>query len=377
MRPLRLSFFPIILAVLAFASCGSREATDPHPPRADSLRLRYASLLALQRADSFVVCEVRNPWKPGTLLHRYVLVPRSAKVPAQRPEGTLVRIPLERAVAFSSVHAALAFDLGVSRRLCGLCDANYAVRSDLRRAVREGRLTDMGASHLPDIERIVSQKADALLVSPFEQAGYGGVEKTGLPLIECADYMETSPLGRAEWMRFYGLLFGCEARTDSLFTAVEKEYNTLKRKVISTKPRPSLLIDCMQSGTWYVPGGRSTMGRLYADAGADYLFGRLAESGSVALPFEQVYRRGADATLWLIKYGAATDLTYAALQRDYAPYTGFRAWKERRIYGCNVSRKPFFEDTPFRPDRLLRDVVTVFHPELLPHYKPVWFEPLR
>lgn len=376
MRQLRFLLLPLFVAVRAFSSCGGA-ALSRSEGGADTVGLRYASLLAISRADSFTVCEVRNPWKPGTLLHRYVLVPRGSRLPSRRPDGTVVRVPLGRAVAFSSVHAALVADLGEARRLCGLCDVSYVVRPDLRRAVDEGRWLDMGAAHRPDVERIVGQKADALLVSPFENASYGGVEKLGVPLIECADYMETSPLGRAEWMRFYGILFGCEAKADSLFAVVERGYNALKAKAAAARTKPALLIDCMQGGTWYVPGGNSTMGRLYVDAGADYLFSDRPESGSVPLPFERVYRRGAEARLWLIKYGAAADYTYAGLRRDYAPNAGFRAWKERRIYGCNVSRKAFFEDASFRPDRLLRDVVAVVHPELLPGYRPVWFEPLR
>ena len=343
-------------------ACGS-----PHAPEVDGspVTFRHASLLRVQRTDSFTVCDVMNPWRKGTLLHRYILVPRTrGKLPATLPEGTLVRTPLRRAVAFSAVHASLLCDLGATESLCGLCDYDYIVRDDLRKAVAEGRMADMGAAHLPDAEKILATGADALLVSPFENAGYAGVEGLDIPLIECADYMETSPLGRAEWMRFYGLLFGAETRADSIFRNIEAAYNALAAKASSAPSRPRLLVDNVQGGVWYVPGGSSTMGRLFRDAGADYCFAYLPESGSVTLSFETIFSKARDADIWLIKYGATTDLTYAQMAADYAPYSEFRAWRERRIWQCNVSHTPFFEDTPFHPERLLADLVRIFHPDL-------------
>lgn len=351
---------PVFLLSLLMA-CGSPDTPDV---AGTPVTFRHASLLRVQRTDSFTVCDVMNPWREGTLLHRYVLVPRARKqLPSSLPEGTLVRTPLRRAVAFSSVHASLLCDLGAAESLCGVCDYDYIVRDDLRKAVAEGRMADMGAAHLPDAEKIVAARADALLVSPFENAGYAGVEGFNIPLIECADYMETSPLGRAEWMRFYGLLFGCEARADSIFRSIEAAYNNLAAEAANAPARPRLLVDNIQGGAWYVPGGSSTMGRIFRDAGADYCFDYLPGSGSVTLSFETIFSKARNADIWLIKYGAATDLTYAQMAADYAPYREFRAWRERRIWQCNVSHTPFFEDTPFHPERLLADLVRIFHPD--------------
>lgn len=360
---------------LLFASCGGLQTGKSDG--GDSISLKYASLLEMAECDSFTECRVLNPWKPGMVLHRYLLVPRDGKVPVNHPDGTVVRTPLRRAVSFTSVHAALLSDLGVLPQVCGITDTAYVIRQDLREALRAGRLADMGSSQMPNRELLAGKQADALLVSPFENAGYGGIETLGVPLIECADYMETSPLGRAEWMRFYGRLFGCSERADSLFAVVEKNYNALKAQAAKTASRPTLLADHLTGGTWYVAGGGSTMGRLYADAGARYLFADYKQSGSVALNFEAVFSRAHAADVWLTKYGANKDLTYAAMSADYAPYTQFRAWQERHIFQCNVSRLPFFEDTPFRPDLLLQDVVSIVHPELLPHYARRYYSPMQ
>ena len=234
----------------------------------------------------------------------------------------------------------------------------------------------MGAAHLPSIERLAAARSDALLVSPFENVQYGAIESLDVPLIECADYMETSPLGRAEWVRFFGLLFGAEAEADSLFAETERCYSALKQRALADSARPTVLIDHLTQGTWYVPGGHSTTGRLIADAGGRYVFADDTISGSVALAFEAVYAAGRDADVWLTKYGAARDATYASLAADYAPNARFRAWRERRVWGCNVTHVPVFDETPFRPDLLLADFVHVLHPAALPHHTLRYYHPL-
>lgn len=362
------------MAALLCAACSRPSAPDVEGAR--PVKLQYARLLRIAEADSFTLCDVLNPWREGTVLHRYVLVPAAAPLPSRLPQGTVLRTPLRRAVAFSSVHASLLRDLGCLSQLCGVCDTAYVVLPALRRALRTGRIADMGAALQPDRERLVAAGPDALLVSPFQNAGYGGLEQIGVPLVECADYMEASPLGRAEWMRFYGRLFGCTARADSLFAGIAATYEQIKAKAEKAPTRPTVLVDHMQSGTWYVPGGQSTMGQLYADAGARYLFSDLRQAGSVSLSFETVLARAKDAEFWFTKYGAASDLTYSALAADYPPYRQFRAWQKHRIYQCNVSQTPYFELAPFRPDLLLADVVSIVHPDVLPRHHRLFYQPM-
>ena len=144
----------------------------------------------------------------------------------------------------------------------------------------------------------------------------------------------------------------------------------------SATERPSLLCDTKQGTAWYTPGGKSYLGQLYADAGANYLFADRPESGSAALSAETVLARGHEADVWLIKYGAANDLSYTQLATDYAPYKSLRPWQERHIWGCNTLRIPFYEEAPFHPDRLLQDIVKILHPSLLPHHRLRYYSPL-
>lgn len=348
------------MLLCALCSCG-RSGTAV-PPAADTLGLRHASLLTIVETDSFTLATVADPWHTGQVLHRYLLVDSGLPLPARYDGATVVRVPLRRAVAFSTVHCALLHDLGCLDALAGLCDSRYALHPGVRRALSGGQLADAGSSLTPDAERLLALRPDALLVSPFEGGSYGVLEQAGVPLVECADYAETSPLGRAEWMRFYGRLFGCAARADSLFARVEARYDSLRRRAASLPGQPSLMVDKMYGGTWYVPAGESTMGRLYADAGARYLFADSRGTASVPLAFETVLARAAEADLWLIKYGQRDDLTYAQLAADYAPYARFRPYGRRQVYGCNTSHVPFYDEVPFRPDLLLEELVGLFHP---------------
>ena len=354
----------VIFATVWLSACGGRTAASS-PRGGDTLDLRYAENLTLVDCGSYQMATLRNPWDTSQVLHTYLLVPRGDSLPVELPEGTVVRIPLERAVVFSSVHCALLEELGALDAIGGVCDLRYIMMPRIQERCRSGRIVDAGNGMNPDVEKIVSLRADALLLSPFENSGgYGRLGKLGVPLVECADYMETSPLGRAEWIRFYGRLFGRAAEADSVFAQVERRYRALASKAAGAGHRPKVLSDLKSGSAWYVPAGRSTTGRIYADAGGDYVFAGLEGSGSVPMSFETVYDKARDADVWLIKYNAPVDKTCDDLRRDYAPYAGFKAFRDRQIYGCNTAECPFYEETPFHPERLLADLVKMFHPGL-------------
>lgn len=350
-------------AVVCLSACGGRTAARPSSD-GDTLDLKYAANLTLVDYGDYQVATLRNPWDTLRVLHTYVLVGRGDSLPEGLPEGTVVRTPLRKSVVYSAVHCALLEELGALDAIGGVCDLQYIKIPRIQDGCREGRIVDTGNGMNPDVEKIVSLRPDAILLSPFENSGgYGRLGQLGVPVVECADYMETSALGRAEWMRFYGRLFGRAAEADSLFAVVERRYLSLAEGQDGGQRRPKVFSELKSGSAWYVPAGRSTMGRLYADAGGDYVFAYLGGSGSVPLSFETVYDKAREADVWLIKYNAPADRTLIGLQRDYAPYAGFRAFRERRVYGCNTSRRPFYEETPFHPELLLEDLVKIFHGE--------------
>lgn len=366
-----------IFLLTLLSACGGRSKTSFALTAEKEIPLHYAENLKLSQAEDYTIARLRNPWDTTKTLHTYILIDKEKTLPPDLPKGTLVRTPLSKAIVYSSVHCGLLKQIGALQSIGGICDLPYIKLPEIQEGCRQGSIIDVGNGMNPDIEKIIDLHPDAILLSPFENSGgYGRVEKLNIPIIECADYMETSALGRAEWMRFYGLLFGQPQAADSLFAEVEKNYNDLKAMVAPLSFAPSVISELKNGSAWYVPGGKSTSARIYADAGANYVFADDAHSGSVPLAFETVFDKGQDADYWLIKYNQATDKTYRELKQDFAPYAGFRAFKERRIYGCNTHHIPLYEDYPFHPDWLLKDLIKIFHPTLLEGYELKYFTKL-
>jgi iron complex transport system substrate-binding protein len=398
LRTLTLLFACTLLLV---ACSGGSKAGDRVQHGGDTLALRHAAYLRMIDYADYTVVELINPWDTTHLLHTYVLVPDSVMLPGDRvklprdsaslpaalpaslscdnasrpaalPAGTVVRTPIRRSLVYSSVHAALLNDLGALSCVAGMCDLKYYSSSAVKEAYLAGRITDCGDSMMPDIERIISLHLDAVLLSPFENSGgYGQIEKLGIPLIECADYMERTPLGRAEWMRFFGRLYGRAAEADTLFMEVESRYEALRqigRKLVAEqRVLPRVMCDLITGSTWYAPGGQSSIARLYADAGARYLFADDSHTGSLTCSFEQIYERGRDADYWLIRYNKPTGTkTYDELLSESPLYKGFKPFAEKRIYACNTAHSAYYEEVPFHPDRLLLNFISIFHPDVRP-----------
>ena len=335
--------------------------------------------IVIVRDSAVTKVELRNPWGEG-VLHTYWLVSKDADFSLS--EGTVVRVPLQRSVVFNTAHASLLLMLDTDDAIAGVADLKYMLLPEIHRRVRletTEKIADCGDAMMPDIEKIVELDADAILLSPFENSGgYGQLEKLGVPIVECAEYMETSALGRAEWMRFYGMLFGCEQRADSLFAEVEKEYFALSRneeRGARSEKRLSILTERLTGGTWYVAGGRSSVGRLIADAGGDYAWADDEHSGSLPLSFEAVLDKAGDADVWIFNYTGAMPLTRKMLATEHHGYKAFKAFREGEIYYVNSLQVPYFEEVSFRPDWLLRDYVILLHPDSpkdsLKYYKKI------
>lgn len=367
----------IVIMVLLLSACGGRSKTSSIQEGGDTLKMKYATNLSVVKFSDYTLVAVRNPWDTLKTLHTYLLTDKTRPVPENLPEGTVVRVPLERAVVYSVVHGSVLKELGCAESIKGVCNLEYFKMPEVQEGCQKGTVVDCGNGMNPDIEKIIDLHPDAIMLSPFENSGgYGRVGKLGVPVIECADYMETSPLGRAEWLRFYGLLVGQEQKGEALFAQIEKEYLSVKALAAKAVSHPTVLSDLKYGSAWYIAGGKSTTGRLYADAGANYVFAELPNSGSVPMAFETVFDKGENADFWLIKYNQPHDKTYRELQKDYVLYARFKAFRERRIYGCNTNRIPFYEESPFHPEILLKDMVKIFHPELLEGYEPKYFSKL-
>ena len=352
----------LLITLVLLSSCGKK--TTVLQGDGDTLAFKYAQRLTVVRSPGYTVATLQNPWRTDAVLHQYVLVPSDSTLPDVLPHGTLLRTPLRRSVVFTTVHCSLLSMLHREESVAGVADLKYIKAPYVIEGVRSGRITDCGDGMSPVIEKIIDMQPDALLLSPFENSGgYGKLEEIDIPIVECAEYMELTPLGRAEWMRFYGMLYGCEREADSLFAVVDSSYHALK-DMASSMPRQSVVLDKVTGSVWYVPGGRSTIGQMLVDAGGDYPWASDEHSGSVSLPFETVLERAGECNLWLFRFSSDHDMTYAELRGEHHGYDRFKAFRNRQVYGCNVELSMFYEESPFRPDYLLGDFLKILHPDI-------------
>ena len=439
-------------AALLMAACQGGKTAAADADAGDTLEMKYAKLLTIVKHGDgedasgngegaeyqYAEVNVANPWKAGTLLHRYILIPKGeegdetvARLALQRTSGMgcttdTVRTPVERSAVFIAPHCQLMYELGCQQAIRGVCDLNYINIPDVRkRAASAGKassgnassgnasaqnsIVDCGSSMAPDIERIIALKPEAILVSPFENSGgYGKLDKLHIPIIEAADYMESSPLGRAEWMKFYGMLFGkdknisttaaveasmtaagkaseatagkasgaaagkaseatlpasCELRADSLFAQIEKEYLKLKAEAGKLPKGLSILTERKTGNVWYVPGGQSTIGILLKDANARYIFSDDQHSGSLPMSPEQILAKGSQVDVWAFKYFGGAPLSQVQLLQEYDGYKALAAFSRGNIYQVDTSTVPYFELTSFHPELLLREFIILAHGE--------------
>lgn len=353
-------------------SCGGRQTTASQEA-GDTVVFKYATQLSIVRHKDYTEVVVKNPWKEGKILHSYLLVPDSIDpqdishfsfLTSHSSPSTIVRTPLRRSMMFTTVHCAMLMSFGCEQSIAGVADLKYIKIPWIHEQVKAGRITDVGEGMSPVVEKIIDQRPDALFLSPFENSGgYGRLEEIGIPIIECAEYMEPSPLARAEWLRFYGMLFGCEQKADSLFAVVDSSYNALKGLFTVDNLLPSVLLDKVTGSVWYVPGGRSTIGQMIQDAGGNYPWADDDHSGSVSLPFEAVLEKAGEADVWLFRYSSDHDITPDELLSEHHGYNQFKAFRSGEMYGCDVERSLFYEESPFRPDWLLGDYIHILHPD--------------
>ena len=444
-------------AALLMAACQGGKTAAADAEAGDTLEMKYAKLLTIvkhgdgeETSDAaegidyqYAEAIIANPWKAGTMLHRYILIPKGeegdktvAMLARRRSTGArcttdTVRTPVERSAVFIAPHCQLMYELGCQQAIRGVCDLNYINIPDVRKraasagnassekassgnafagnafagnasaenASAQNSIVDCGSSMAPDIERIIALKPEAILVSPFENSGgYGKLDKLRIPLIEAADYMESSPLGRAEWMKFYGMLFGraknisttaagkaseaavgkaseaaagkaseatlpasCELRADSLFAQIEKEYLKLKAEAGKLPKGLSILTERKTGNVWYVPGGQSTIGILLKDANARYIFSDDQHSGSLAMSPEQILAKESQVDVWAFKYFGGAPLSQVQLLQEYDGYKALAAFNRGNIYQVDTSTVPYFELTSFHPELLLREFIILAH----------------
>lgn len=279
----------------------------------------------------------------------------------------------KRVMLYSGVYSSALKELGSEHLIKVVGDAAYITDPYILSGLSEGSIIDAGMQQEPVIERILQAQPDLIIVSHYDGADFSKLEKLGIPIIYMRESSETTPLGRAEWIKLIGLVAGQRERADEIFAKVSTNYNKLKRMAAgTTEAAPNVMAETMYQGTWFVAGGKSYAAQLIHDAGGKYPWRDDNSAGSLSLSFEAVLDKAADADIWLIKM-FDQDLSISTLEAMDSRYMLFNPAKSGGIWAVNTAKVPFYEETPFHPDLLLKDYIGIFHPDLIPGYTPRYF----
>lgn len=366
-----------ILLSLVLQSCGGkRQAKAESSPDG---KLDHARTLTIYREGDCSVARVMSAADSTVVIGTYIF-PDSDTVSILPKIDKAVILPpskLSNLMVYSTVYTSALKELGALGAVKVVGDASYFSMPEIKQGLAEGLVADGGTQQAPVKERIIQAAPGAIILSCYEGMDASAIERLGIPIIYMNESNENSPLGRAEWIKMLGLIARNRAGADSIFSITEKNYSELRQVAANAKKQPKVLCETMYQGVWNVAGGDSYAARLIADAGGDYPWKEDTHTGSLQLPFESVLAKASDADVWLIRL-FDEDFTLDYLREADKRYMLFDPAKRmnsdgKQIWTVNTAKVPFFDETPFHPDLVLKDYIAIFHPELLPGFTPRYF----
>lgn len=364
-----------LFLLLAFVSCSGRQNAIVKGETERNI-ITDAEFFTVSQCDGYRILEVINPWDTTELLRRYILVHKNDSLPRNLPEGVVVRTPVERIVAYTAIDIGSLTALGCEKAVVGVCEADYILSDYIQDALKRGVIKDLGSYTKPNIEQLLSAGADLIIASPYSGRDYGLVEKVGIPIAECASYLERTPLGRCEWIKFYAEFLDKQPEADSIYGDICQKYNSIVQLIEErAMSHPTIIPDKRYGQVWYVASGDSYAARLYEAAGATYPWSDVKTSATIPLSFEAVFSKAHNADVWLFGYNKADgDITLEDLRSEYNSYSAFKAFKNKTIYACNTLKVPLYEESPMRPDLLLLDLAKMLHPTLFEEHQFVYYK---
>lgn len=373
----------LLLAITACQNKGKQSDTSVSEQKSttifdEQIIPKYAEGFQVKYADGMCLLDILDPQHIEGQSFKYALVDRNQEI-KEVPEGyTLLKVPVRSVICMTSLQLSNFIKLDETERVVGITSTRHLFNETIKQRLTDGRTHKIGIEGNFDNEVIIGVNPDVILISPFKRGGYDALKEVGIPLIPHLGYKEMTPLGQAEWIKFVGLLTGTEAKSNARFAEIEKKYNDLKSLTAGVKERPVVFSGELRGGNWYAVGGKSFLAQLFKDAGADYFLKDNEQSGGVTLDFETVYHQAAEAKYWRIVNSFQGTFTYDALKKEDIRYADFRAFKDKGVVYCNMREKPFYESMPVEPEKILADLIKVFHPELLPaDYEPAYYELLK
>lgn len=337
------------------------------------IKLKYAEGFKVNVLANAKLVEVTYPFQGALSGYKYLLVQRGYAVPEHDAETKVVTVPLQTIACTSTTHIPFLDYLGETDKLVGFTSTDYVSSERMRKRIDHGDVIELGSEKGVNLEKLVLLKPD-LIMGYTVSSDYGQfkkIEELGVPVIINAEYLEKHPLGRAEWIKFMALFFNKEKKADSIFQAIENNYLDIKALAQGTTKRPTVLTGIVYGDTWFLPGGKNYSARILTDAGCEYLWQKDSSNGFLQLSFESVYEQAHQADLWI---GVGSFSTLTEIKNSDERYTNFKPFKTKQVftYNARIGAKggsEYMELGYLRPDIILKDLVKIAQPDLLPAYQ--------
>jgi iron complex transport system substrate-binding protein len=343
--------------------------------------IKYAKGLELYKYKGFRIMKVTKPWPEATTEFIYILKEKGVVVPDSLKQFPIISIPLQSIVTTSTTHIPALEMLGVENTLIGFPSTNFISSSKTRKRIDAGKVHEVGVNEHLNTEILINLKPDAIVTFGINNnnSTIDNLKKSGLSVLINGDWTEQSPLGKAEWIKFFGALYNLDDAANSIFKSIEQNYTTALDLAKKTTSIPTVLSGAMYQDQWYVPQGESWASLFLKDAKANYLWNNTKGIGSLSLPFEKVFEKGQNAEFWI---APGDYFSLKQMSESNSHYTEFASFKNKKVYSYAVNKGSkggiiYFELASARPDLVLKDLIKIFHPKLLPNYKPFFFKKLE
>jgi len=349
----------------------------------DKVQPDYATGFTVEYHNHYKVVTVTQPWKDANTQFQYVLVQCGTPHPTGYDQAQIIEVPVQDVVALSTTHLPHFEKLDAVDNLIGVDQFQRVNTLSVRQKIDQGQVQQFSSGQTLDLERLVAAQPDLVLAFATGQAdtaSYHRLQQAGVPVVVVAEYLEPSPLGQAEWLKFTALFLNREAQAEATFAAIAEAYQALVALAKTVSERPTVFTGSSYKGTWYVPGGESHVPQMLRDAGANYLWADTPQAGSIPLDFEAVYDRAATADFW-VNLDANWQTRQDALADD-SRYSQFNAWQDNRVFNNNrrtngIGGNDYWESGITNPHLVLADLIKIFHPDLLPDHDLYYYHPLQ
>ncbi|MGO4820961.1 MULTISPECIES: ABC transporter substrate-binding protein [unclassified Flavobacterium] len=371
----------VFLLLFFFISCKQNDGSSTVNNEVVKNEIQYAKGFELYKYSGYSILKVTQPWPNATAAFTYVLKEQNSIIPDSLQQFSIVNIPLKSIVVTSTTHIPSLEILGVENSLIGFPNTDYISSEKTRKNIDAGKIREVGKNENLNTEVLLDMAPDAIVGFGLNSSNpsLDILQKSGLKVLFNGDWTEQSPLGKAEWIKFFGALYALDDKANSTFQEIESEYKKTLALVQNTATSPSVLCGAMYQDQWYVPQGQSWASLFLKDAKANYLWADTKGTGGLSLPFEVVLEKAQHADFWI----APGD--YSSLQQlsDSNPhYAQFDAFKNKKVYSYSLKKGSkggilFFEWSPTRPDWVLKDLIKILHPELVPNHSLYFYQQLQ